>query len=135
VPHPRFTQSSHNCPRVHIVVVVIVVVVMSSSLLFDVTNFNEKARVPTFTTVPIRNLQEGYLYRIERARIVNTKFGNRILLTLKEKENVFDVFLPARFNSVITADTIEDFNNKANQLGVTFTSVTSRYANVSMSGM
>jgi hypothetical protein len=110
---------------------------MAAAALFDTTNFNEKSTLQG--AIPIRELKEGHLYRIEGARIVNTKFGTRILLALTatEKENMFEVFLPGRFITVITPDTIEDFNKRAalHQLGVRFTAIASRYAEVSISEM
>lgn len=65
--------------------------------------FNAVATAPRYNkTLKLEELDEKELYSIQSARIVNTKYGKSVVLTLCEpnSEDPFDVFLPKRYVEV-----------------------------------
>lgn len=65
--------------------------------------FNAVATAPQYNkTLKLEELDEKEQYSIQSARIVNTKYGKSVVLTLCEpnSEDSFDVFLPKRYVEV-----------------------------------
>jgi len=65
-------------------------------------------------TVKITSLKTDSSYPIERAEKVQTKYGEAVLLTLKESSQVYvKVFLPRRYGTQFSEDDIHSINNKS----------------------
>lgn len=82
---------------------------------FYLSSFNNKTKeeVPLF---PLKDLPHDEWLPIINAKIVNTKFGERILLRLYLPESCgdgyMDSFLPEKYMSVLNAQNIKDFNSQ-----------------------
>jgi hypothetical protein len=61
-------------------------------------------------SVRINELQENHPYTITQAVKKSTKFGETILLTLRDSDDLFSVFLPKRYLSAFTEHNIEQIN-------------------------
>jgi len=60
-------------------------------------------------------------YPIERAEKVHTKYGETVLLTLKESSQVYvKVFLPRRYGAQFSEDDIHSINNKTFSLALIY---------------
>jgi hypothetical protein len=63
-------------------------------------------------SVRISELQENHPYIITQAVKESKKFGETILLTLKDSDDSFSVFLPKRYLSAFTEHDIEQINDE-----------------------
>jgi hypothetical protein len=63
-------------------------------------------------SVSISELQENHHYIITQAVKKSTKFGETILLTLRDSDDLFSVFLPKRYLSAFTKHDIEQVNDE-----------------------
>jgi hypothetical protein len=69
---------------------------------------------PPCRTVRVSVLKLDITYPIERAERIKTRFGETILLTLKESTQTFvKVFLPKRYGDLSTDDDIKSINEKS----------------------
>jgi hypothetical protein len=65
-------------------------------------------------TVGVSSLKMDIPYPIERAEKIETRYGETILLTLKESTQTFvKVFLPKRYGDLFTDDDIKSINEKS----------------------
>jgi len=72
-------------------------------------------------TVKITSLKTDSSYPIERAEKVQTKYGEAVLLTLKESSQVYvKVFLPRRYGAQFSEDDIHSINNKTVSLALIY---------------
>lgn len=72
-------------------------------------------------TVKISSLKTDSPYPIERAEKVHTKYGETVLLTLKESSQVYvKVFLPKRYGAQFVEDDIHSINNKTVSLALIY---------------
>jgi hypothetical protein len=75
-----------------------------------VKKFNDAA---SSHVIPLVDLTIERKYPIEAARQVNTKFGDSILLSLRDGEQTLvKVFLPRRFCGVFTDENLEAINRR-----------------------
>jgi len=67
--------------------------------------------------IKVNELVVGKKYPISKARRLDTKYGESILITVLEfSENPVSVFLPKRYAGVFTDDDIERINSKRTKL-------------------
>ena len=67
--------------------------------------------------VKVNELEVGRKYPISKARRLDTKYGDSVLLTILEfGENPVSVFLPKRYTGVFTDDDIDRINSKRTKL-------------------
>lgn len=62
--------------------------------------FNATASTNTYNkTLKLEDLEQGTQYSIQSGRVVNTKYGKSVVLTLcdPDSQENFDVFLPKKF--------------------------------------
>jgi len=60
------------------------------------------------TSVNISSLEINKLYPIVRAKNINTKFGPKISLSIRDSEaKIVQLFLPKRYSDVVSEDDIE----------------------------
>ena len=64
-------------------------------------------------TIRITSLKTDSSYPIERAEKVQTRYGEAILLTLKESSQVYlKMFLPRRYGALFSEDDLKSVNEK-----------------------
>lgn len=84
---------------------------------FDLKKFNQSAR-EEIPIVQIKDLKADYSYKIEKARLVRTQCGLRIVLKIYDVDrksgaySFYDVYLPEKFLSSININTLDSFNSK-----------------------
>ena len=71
--------------------------------------------------IKVNELVVGKRYPISKARRLDTKYGESILITVLEfGENPVSVFLPKRYTGVFTDDDIERINSKRTKLQMAY---------------
>jgi len=64
-------------------------------------------------TIRITSLKTDSSYPIERAENVQTRYGEAVLLTLKESSQMYvKVFLPRRYGALFSVDDLKSINEK-----------------------
>jgi len=64
-------------------------------------------------TVRITSLKNDISYPRERAQKLQTRYGEAVLLTLKESSQVYvKVFLPRRYGALFSEDDLKSINEK-----------------------
>ena len=67
--------------------------------------------------IKVNELVVGKKYPISKARRLDTKYGESMLITVLEfSENPVSVFLPKRYTGVFTDDDIERINSRRTKL-------------------
>ena len=73
------------------------------------------------TTVSVSELNENRKYRILQARLLNTRFGPTVILTVKSEDAApIQVFLPRRYSDVFSDMDIEQINSNVVLLHLIF---------------
>jgi len=72
-------------------------------------------------TIRITSLKTDSSYPIERAEKVQTRYGEAILLTLKESSQVYlKMFLPRRYGALFSEDDLKSINEKTVSLALRY---------------
>jgi hypothetical protein len=72
-------------------------------------------------TVGITSLKTDISYPIERAEKLQTRYGEAVLLTLKESLQVYvKVFLPRRYGALFSEDDLKSINEKTVSLALRY---------------
>jgi len=95
--------------------------VSATRLLDDMDLSKSFEEATAYASVNVNSLEPHKLYPIIRAKRIPTKYGPSVVLTLRISEtSIVQVFLPKRYNEVMSDTDINDINSKAFSLHLVY---------------